>query len=171
MKVCTLPRADQKEKIEVGLSLALWGWAHKVAAMLKKFLFLDFVPTSRDAALLVWRVAIGGMMFGLHGWGKLMKVGSLPANFPDPLGIGNVASYWATIGNEVLAALFLVVGLCTRWAALWLSFTMGVAFFVVHEAKVGEAELPLFYMLATLPLLLAGAGRYSVDAKLGCHRT
>ncbi len=138
-------------------------------AMLKSFLFLDFVPASRDAGLLLWRVAVGGLMFGLHGLPKLMKVGSAPANFPDPLGIGSVWSYWGTVGNEVLAALFLVVGLCTRWAALWLTFTMGVAFFIVGQANLQE-ELPLLYMLVTLPLLVTGAGRYSLDAKWGSRR-
>ncbi|WP_221029332.1 DoxX family protein [Actomonas aquatica] len=138
--------------------------------MMKKFLFLDFAPTSRDAALLLWRVAIGGMMFALHGLPKLLKVGSMPGGFPDPLGIGNALSYWATIGNEVVAALFLVAGLCTRWAALWLTFTMAIAFFVVHEAKVDEAEMALLYMVITLPLIVAGGGRYSLDAKWGANR-
>lgn len=136
---------------------------------MRKLLLLDFIPLSRDMALLWWRVALGGLMLTLHGVPKLMKISSLMNTFPDPLGMGHAASYWCAIGCEVLAALFMVAGLCTRWAALALAFTMGVAFFVVHEAKVGEAELALLYLLAFVPLVFAGAGRFSVDARLGAR--
>jgi putative oxidoreductase len=135
--------------------------------MFKKFLFLDFVPASRDAGLLLWRIGFGGMLAILHGLPKLMKFSSMMDSFPDPLGMGSPVSYWCTVGAEALAALFIVMGLCTRWAALGVAFTMAVAFVMVHKGSLEEGELALAYMFGTLPLLFAGAGRFSADAKWG----
>ena len=133
---------------------------------MKKFLVMKFVPTSTDVGLLIWRVMFGGLMLALHGVPKLLSMSSARSSFPDPLGMGHVASYWCTVGAEVLAAAFIVLGLCTRWAALGLAFTMVIAFVVVHGGKVSEAELALVYFGGVFPLLFTGAGRFSMDAKM-----
>jgi uncharacterized membrane protein YphA (DoxX/SURF4 family) len=47
---------------------------------------------------------------------------------------------------------------------------MGVAFFMVHGGKLsgdGSGEMAVLYALAFLVTLVAGAGRYSIDRKLG----
>lgn len=134
--------------------------------VMKKFLVMKFVPTSTDAGLLIWRVLFGGLLLALHGVPKLLSVSSSAGSFPDPLGIGHQASYWCTVGAEVLAAAFIVLGLCTRWAALGVAFTMAVAFLLVHGGKVSEAELALVYFGGVFPLMFTGAGRFSMDTKL-----
>lgn len=42
-----------------------------------KFLHLNFIPRSADAALLVLRIWFGGAMVLLHGWQKLTNFSSM----------------------------------------------------------------------------------------------
>jgi putative oxidoreductase len=61
--------------------------------------------------------------------------------------------------------LLIVLGLITRPTSL---FVAGHFVFVVFLAHAGDAfrqrELALFFLVGALLFLLAGAGRYSVDA-------
>jgi putative oxidoreductase len=118
--------------------------------------------------LLVFRVAAGGIMAAAHGWGKLASFGEGAATFPDPLGIGRTASLAGTVGAEFFCALLVMFGLGTRWAALPLAFTMGVAAFMVHAGDpFRKKELAIVYLVGFLLLAFTGAGAYSLDAKLG----
>ncbi len=104
-------------------------------------------------------------MVWLHGWGKLAALFSGKTSFLDPLGIGEVPSFLLTILAEVGCSVLLVLGLWTRWAALILAFTMGVAFFVVNGAAFAKGELAWLYFGGYLVLFAAGAGKFSVDKK------
>ena len=67
---------------------------------------------------------------------------------------------------EFFASILLVLGLVTRFAALVLAVNMTVAFFFAHKAALrGEhnGELAFIYLGGYLVLLLAGAGRISLD--------
>jgi putative oxidoreductase len=137
---------------------------------MKKILHLDFLPRSSDLALLALRLIFGGAMIGLHGWGKLLKFGELSAKFADPLGVGHATSLVLALVGEVLCAALLVVGAYTRLAALGGAITMGVAFFLVHQGQLsgpGSGEMAFLYFSAYIALVFAGAGRFSLDAKLG----
>lgn len=137
---------------------------------MKKFLQLSFLPLSADLALLVLRLGFGLSLLLLHGWGKLMKFPELAVKFPDPLGVGHAWSLLLAILGEVVCSSLLVVGLCTRLAALGAGITMGVAFFLVHQMKLkgaGDGEDALVYLVAFATLFLAGGGRFSLDKKLG----
>lgn len=137
---------------------------------MKKFLSLSFLPTNRDVGLLILRVAFGGYMAMFHGWGKLMGWSKMSDGFPDPLGISSPVSLGFTIGAEFVAAVLVVLGLFTRLSALALVFTMGVAFFVIHGAKLsgeGNGEMAALYGLVFLVLAVTGGGKYAVDSKLG----
>lgn len=133
---------------------------------MQKFLRLEFVASSPDIALLLLRLWLGVSMLWLHGWGKLMALFAGKLSFADPLGVGEIPSFLLTIFAEVICSVLLVVGLCTRWAAFILAFTMGVAFFVVNSANLkGNGELAWLYFGGYLALFVAGAGKYSVDKK------
>ncbi len=135
-----------------------------------KFLNLNFLPQSTDAALLVLRVWLGLSMLGLHGWGKLTKLVSGSTAFSDPFGIGQTPTLVLAILAEVGCAALLLLGLWTRLAALLLVVTMGVAFFISHGAKLsglGNGELAFLYLAGFVTLLIAGGGRFGFDRKLG----
>ncbi|HEY0862840.1 MAG TPA: DoxX family protein [Lacunisphaera sp.] len=133
---------------------------------MQKFLRLEFIASSPDAGLLLLRLWLGGSMLWLHGWDKLMNLFAGKLSFLDPLGIGEVPSFLLTILAEVGCSVLLVLGLWTRWAALILAFTMGVAFFVVNSANFkGGGELAWLFFGGYLALFAAGAGKFSVDKK------
>jgi putative oxidoreductase len=137
---------------------------------MKKFFHLDFVPRSPDLALLLLRLVFGGAMFVLHGWDKLVNFGAMSAKFADPLGVGTTASLVLALVGEILFPALLVVGAYTRFAALGAAVTMGVAFFIVHGGQLkgpGNGEMSFLYLAPFLALLIAGGGRFSLDAKLG----
>jgi len=135
---------------------------------MQKLLNLDFVPRSTDLALLVLRLWLGLAMAWLHGWGKLVNLIAGTSKFPDILGIGALPALLLAIFAEFFCSLLLVVGLWTRLAALLLLITMSVAFFMAHGAKLsgqGSGELAFVYLAGYVALLLAGAGKFSVDKK------
>jgi len=123
-------------------------------------------PVSTDAALLVLRLAFGLALALAHG---LSKVSDLPKftagvaarGMPLPELLGPLAAL-----SEFAGGLLLAVGLFTRPAALFVLVTMLVAAFHVHAADpFQKKELSLAYAFVAIVLLLAGPGRYSLDAR------
>lgn len=128
--------------------------------------------TLRDAGLLVLRVGLG-VMFMLHGWGKISggmemweKLGGAMAN----LGITFMPAFWGFMAAfaEFGGGLMLALGLLTRVAGFLMFFTMIVAV-TVHVSKgddmggwshAAEAGIVFF------SLILIGPGAFSADAIL-----
>lgn len=123
----------------------------------------------KDIALLLLRIAFGGLMFLNHGWGKLMKLFTGdPNKFADPIGLGAPFSLGLTVFAEALCAALLVIGLFTRWASIPLVITMLVAAFIVHGADpLADKEMSLLYLAAYSTIGLMGAGNFSIDALMG----
>ena len=71
-----------------------------------------------------------------------------------------------------IAILLVVIGFKVRWAAIPVVITMLVAAFVVHAADGwAKQEFPLLFAVAFLTLVFTGAGRYSLDGKVGKGRS
>lgn len=117
-----------------------------------------------DLSLLILRIAGGALML-THGVGKMEALfGTEPIQFPDPIGLGATTSLTLAVFAEVLCALFLIIGFATRFSALNLLITMFVAVFIIHSADpFAKQELPLIYGSIYLVLLIAGAGKFSID--------
>ena len=130
---------------------------------------LDYVTSERgkDLGLLVLRVGFGlGMIY--HGWGKVaggaegVIAFASSAGFPLPTFFG-----WAAALSEFAGGLGLLLGLLARPSALFITCTMGTAAFVRHWSDpFGQKELALTYLFASLCVLVAGAGFYSLDRVL-----
>jgi putative oxidoreductase len=136
----------------------------------KNVVTLSFVRSSTDAGLLLLRVWLGVSMFLIHGLGKLQKFDTIVSMFQEKLGIPAPLAV-AAIVAETLCALLLVLGLATRWAALFLVITMGVAFTKAHGFNLTpgdpkSGEIAFLYLAGFATLLIAGAGRLSVDGKI-----
>ncbi|MFA7448965.1 MAG: DoxX family protein [Weeksellaceae bacterium] len=131
---------------------------------IKSSLRTDTSQNTLSIALLLLRVAMGGMML-THGLGKLtMLFGNDPIAFPDPLGIGLTASLALAVFAEVVCSIFLIFGLATRFSAIILVVTMLIAAFIVHgEDDFGRKELALLYLLNYVVIAKVGAGKYSID--------
>lgn len=120
-----------------------------------------------DAALALLRVGLAALML-THGIPKLLGYAERAATFPDPLGVGHATSLLLAIFAEVVCSLLLIPGLLVRLAAIPFCFTMVVAFFVVHGGDpFAKRELALLYLVGGVAVLIAGGGRYSLDAWLG----
>ena len=99
---------------------------------------------SRDLGLLLLRVGFGATMALQHGRGKLEKLSEIVVSFPDPLGVGHETSAYLAVSAEVGASLLILIGFCTRLAAIPAAFTMGVALFVIHAGDpFAKRELSL----------------------------
>lgn len=117
-----------------------------------------------DLGLLIFRLFVGSSMALAHGLGKLpppepLIEGVTSMGFPMP-----VVFAWAAALSEFVGALCIATGLFTRWAGLFLGFTMGVAAFVAHGADpFARKELALVYFTACVMFIFVGAGKYSLD--------
>lgn len=125
---------------------------------------------SNDLALLVLRIAVGGLLL-LHGIAKLRSgfdaglegiEGMLNAKgLPESLAIGVYV-------GEVIAPLLLLVGWIVRIAAGTVAFNMllsiwlayGSAAFQLNQHGGLEVELNVLYLAGALALMLAGGGRF-----------
>ncbi len=78
-------------------------------------------------------------------------------------------------GIEALGVVLLVLGLGTRLIVIPLVITMLVAIKTVHWANGFEAadngfEIPLYYVIMLLTLLVYGPGKWSIDFLIGRKR-
>lgn len=126
---------------------------------------------SIDRGLLVLRVALG-LVFLMHGGQKLFVYGhagvtAAMAQIGLPFPAVNAVLITAT---EFGGGLALLLGLLTRPAAALIAFSMAVAIASVHLKSGFFApagfEYPLTLLLASVMLILTGAGGYSLDARL-----
>ena len=118
----------------------------------------------QDLALLALRFSGGFLMLYLHGWKKLVGWAQLKNTFPDPLGIGSQLSLAGTIFTEVFCALFIILGIATRYASIPLIFTMLVAVFIVHGPDpMAKKELGLVFLTIYIALWAYGGGQLGLD--------
>lgn len=125
-------------------------------------------PSASQASigLAALRIATG-IVFLNHGYQKMFK-----------MGIGGVSGFFGHVGVpmptvmatlitvlEVFGAVALIVGFLTRPVAVAFALDMLGAIFLV-QLKNGFSKFELEFMLlaASVALIFAGAGRYSLDA-------
>lgn len=124
-------------------------------------------PSLQDIGLGLVRVGFGLSLALAHGLGKL----SHPDQFVNGLTQGGYPApallAWIAILSEFAGGLLLALGLFARPAAAFVIGTLGVAAFQVHAADpYQKKELALAYVVVGLAILIAGPGRFSVDALL-----
>lgn len=125
--------------------------------------------TSMDSGLLTLRVGVGATLFVKHGLEKLTGYSTMVQHFPDPIHIGAHASLAFALLTDGICSIFVIVGVLTRPASLLIVINLVTAFFLVHHAAVlhnDHGELVLLYIFAFAALMLAGPGRWSLDARL-----
>lgn len=133
---------------------------------------MSWAATYADVGPLVTRVVVG-IIFVVHGWMKVGMGVAGTAGFLASLGIP-AASLFAVllIIGEVVGGLALILGVATRfWAGVGVIISL-VALFTVHLSKGflisnGGYEFIILIGAVMLSLVVMGAGKYSVDAKIG----
>lgn len=135
-------------------------------------------PTSRttDVALLILRAVTGALMLA-HGAQKVFEFtpAGTGASF-EQMGVplSSVAGPFIAYA-ELIGGALLILGLATRVVAAVFVADMLGALFIVHLpagvfAADGGYELVALLGAASLALLVAGAGRFSLDAALMARR-
>ncbi len=123
------------------------------------------MASSYHLGLLLLRLGFGGMML-THGIPKFLNLIQGNMDFGDPIGIGSTLSLILTVIGEFVCPLLVIIGFRTRLTAIPTVITMMVAAFVVHaDDPFGTKEKALMYACAFLVMVLAGAGKYSVDRR------
>ena len=114
--------------------------------------------------LLILRVSLAAFMM-THGLPKLeMLLSGSGAQFADPIGLSGTFSLALALIGEVGGSALVLLGLCTRVAALPTVVTMLVAAFIVHASDpFAVKEIALLYLAGFLTVLVMGPGRYSMD--------
>ena len=122
-------------------------------------------PRTAPHAALLLRVSMG-IMFLLHGFYLKMLM----------FGFAGTAGYFQSIGlpgwfgwlvavYETVGGICLILGIQTRWVAIFLGLHLLAAAFMVHfkngwsfTAKGGGYEFPVFWAIACFSLALLGDG-------------
>ncbi len=133
----------------------------------KYYNIVDSFSNLKSLPLLLMRLILA---IGFFGPAK-MKLGNIDGiiswfesiNIPMPA----LNAYMAT-GTEVLGVIMLFLGLGTRLISIPLIITMIVAILTVHlgngfEAGENGFEIPLYYIIMLITLLVYGSGKFSLD--------
>lgn len=138
---------------------------------LRDVLAMRFIPERTQAGLALLRIWTGATLFLRHGWEKQpAHCAQFIAHFPNPIGLGSHPSFFIAFFSDFVCAILLMIGLGTRWAALYCLGNIFVAWAFVHHfgffAKgpgSDHGELMVLYMGALLTLVIAGPGAASLD--------
>jgi putative oxidoreductase len=124
-----------------------------------------------DVGLLVLRIWLGSLLFLKHGWEKPTNFAQMAQHFPNPLHIGPIPSLIFALISDAICSILVLLGLETRWAALWIIVNVSVALSLVHHfqffGRGAPGETILLYIGGFLALSIMGPGRFSLDCKFG----
>lgn len=141
--------------------------------MLGRLLKAKFVPSNVDAGLLLLRIGTGLILFLRHGWEKVSRMTLVNPKMPSMYGLGHNTSWVLALLSDGVLSLVLIFGLGTRWIALFQFCSIFTAWAFVHhfiflgrDPGADHGELICLYLSSLLALIVAGAGRYSLDAVL-----
>ena len=113
----------------------------------------------------ILRITFSLMLAIVHGWPTFK--GLLEGNYsdyPDPLGIGPAMSMSLMAFAEFICALFVFLGIYTRFALIPLIVGFSVAIFIFHAGDpFGNRELAVHYVLIFVVLFITGPGSFTLN--------
>jgi putative oxidoreductase len=129
-------------------------------------------PATFDWGLLVLRIWFGLSLFLKHGWEKPTNFAQMAQHFPNPLHVGPVPGLLFALISDAICSILVVLGLATRWAALWSFVNILIAWSFIHHFQffgkgADHGEAIVLYLGGFLALVIMGPGRFSLDRKLG----
>jgi putative oxidoreductase len=128
-----------------------------------------------DAGLLLLRAGVG-VIFIAHGWGDASQPGGAATNIENYRGAGiplPEVSAWFGAYMQLVGGIAVIAGVLTRLAGAGLAVVMAGALIFVHPGEplvMGQdgsgSGFALIMLAASLALVGAGAGRFSLDRLL-----
>jgi len=120
-----------------------------------------------DLGLLYARLAGALLLLTVHGLPKLAHWRTELAHIDDPLGMGPQLTLACALFAEIVCPVLVALGLFTRLACLPVVFLLAVSMVLVHpDWTLEQGQFGWLLLIVFGTLALAGAGRYSVDARL-----
>jgi putative oxidoreductase len=115
--------------------------------------------------LLAFRAAVSVELITVHGLKKIGIGLAQPEQVPNPVGLPVWLNEGIGISANLIFPLFVMAGLLTRLAALpILAVTVTGFFYHLHSDPLVR-DTPYMYSVCFLMILVAGPGRYSLDAR------
>ena len=125
-----------------------------------------------EAGQAALRIGFSIAMIIVHGIGKLEMVVNGEFGFPDPLGIGAIASVYLIMLAEFICPIFTLVGFKTRYFSIPIIGALLVALLIFHASDpFADRELAFVYSIAFIVIGLNGSDRYSLDAWLANRKS
>ena len=120
----------------------------------------------KSFGLLILRISIGTMLIH-HGYEKTADIQNFADAFVIPIGLPfPILSSYIAAYSEIYGSWLVIVGLFTRFAALSIVGTIGVAIYhaiVTAGFNIYLLELLILYMGGSLCILLLGSGDFALD--------
>jgi putative oxidoreductase len=130
---------------------------------MKRFFSIQFSDKALNIAILLLRIVFGVLIM-THGYKKIVHFDELLVGMPNLLGTGQKTALFFSIFAEFFCGAFVVLGLFTRIACVFLIVTLCVAVFVVyHSDFTGKGEVATLLLAAFVVLFFLGPGKLSVD--------
>jgi putative oxidoreductase len=106
---------------------------------------------------------VTALLFFEHGTAKLLGFPVTPLAHPPMWSLMWVAGCFELIGGFLL-----LIGLWTRWVAMFLAAEMAVAYWTVHAPQgpfpiLNQGEAAVLFCFVFILLMVIGAGEFSVD--------
>lgn len=122
-----------------------------------------------DVGRLVLRVGVAGLLL-MHGIAKIRNGIDFVENQVAGVGFPGFVAYGVYVG-EVLAPIFVILGILARPAALVMAFSMAFAILLARRQDITtigrggglSIELELLFLVGAVSIALLGAGRYAVQ--------
>ena len=132
---------------------------------MKKMLHPYCSKAAHNIALLILRVCLGVIMAFGHGYQKLTHFNEIASNgFHDFLGLGSQISLGLATFAEFFCAIFIILGLFTRYAVIPLIILFLVIVVKVHGLDIFDtAEKPFVLLAGYVAILFLGPGKISID--------
>lgn len=126
-----------------------------------------------DIGKLILRITTAGLIM-FHGISKIVHGVGFIGGALTQVHIPGFVAYGVYVG-EVLAPLFIILGLWTRVASLVVVLNMVVAIlleayrnaFVIQRTGAWGLEAEAFYLLTALVIFFIGAGKYAIRQERG----
>jgi putative oxidoreductase len=133
---------------------------------MKKLFSTGYSSSAFNLAMFILRVG-GGVLILHHGYDKLVHFNQYSQHFIHFLGMSAEVSLSLVIFAEFFCAIFLILGLFTRLAAIPLVIDVSVAVAKGHDMDIfGKGELPALFVVIFIAILILGPGRISIDGMI-----
>jgi putative oxidoreductase len=131
--------------------------------VLQNIFYSDAGSNFNNFALLIFRLLLCWEMIRVHGLKKIGNEGTAEV-VPNPLKLPPRLNQLIANFSDLVAPVFVALGLATRIAVLPILAVTLTGYFVVHRRDpLSVRDVPFMYSLSYLFIFFIGAGEFSAD--------